>query len=408
MPSILILAAGPLCRNPRVLKEATTLGNAGYEVCVTAIENAERSEQYDRRLLQAAPFRRVALDRLSRRPLTRLTAFSERAHGWLARRAVRLGIESPHSLGPYSALRRLALRNPADLTIVHAELPFCVGVSLISTGRRVAADFEDWHSRDLLPESRSARPLRLLERYEGLLMRRSAYTSAPSDAMATALQGAYGGKKPIVIPNTFALQPAPPPLPRQRPPSFFWYSQTTGPGRGLEQFLKAWALTREPSRVCLLGDISEAYRDLLARLVPEDRRGRLAFLPIVSPEALPGLIATHDVGLALEPDTPESRYLTTTNKVFQYLNAGLAILATPTAGQREVISRVPGSGLLIDLGNPGALSAQLDALLADPGRLTAMGGAARDAAVRQFSWERTAPVLLEAVAGVLGAANSKR
>jgi glycosyltransferase involved in cell wall biosynthesis len=408
MPSILILAAGPLCRNPRVLKEATALGEAGFHVTVTSIANIERFEEYDRELLRGAPFSRIAVDRLSRRPLDRLVALAERGVSWLACRAVRIGIESPLSLGPYYALRRLALRTHADLTIVHAELPFLVGASLIARGRRVAADFEDWHSRDLLPASRLTRPLRLLAKTEGMLLRQGAYTSAPSEAMASALQAAYGGSRPLVIPNTFPLQPAPRPLPRKTPPAFFWFSQTIGEGRGLEAFLSAWALTREPSQVCLLGDISDSFRQVLVGLVPEERRARLKFLPITSPGALPAVIAEHDIGLALEPEYPESRYLTTTNKIFQYLNAGLAVVATPTAGQREVISRVPGCGIEADLSSPGPMAAQLDALLATPGRLASMGAAARDGAVHHFCWERSAPQLVAGVRHALQAAGAKR
>lgn len=403
MPSVLILAAGPLCRNPRVHKEAVALSAAGFDVTVTSIANTESFEEYDRELLRDAPFRRIALDRLSCRTPDRLAAFAERGLAWLACRAVRMGFESPLSLGPYHALRRLAIRTPADLTIVHAELPFLVGASLMERGRRVAADFEDWHSRDLLPASRTTRPLRLLEKTERLLIQRSAYTSAPSEAMAAALQSAYGGKRPIVIPNTFPLQPPPSPLPRNSPPSFFWFSQTIGEGRGLEPFLAAWAFVREASQVCLLGDISDSFRETLLGLVPEGKRASLRFLPITSPGALPSVIASHDIGLALEPESPESRYLTATNKIFQYLNAGLAVLATPTAGQREVMSRMPDSGLVIDLGAPGPLAAQLDLLLANPERLNAMGAAAREGAVRYFSWERSAPQLVAAVSAALRA-----
>ena len=85
MPSILILAAGPLCRNPRVLKEATALGDAGFDVTVTSIANIERFEEYDRELLRGAPFSRIAVDRLSRRPLDRLVALAERGVSWLYR-----------------------------------------------------------------------------------------------------------------------------------------------------------------------------------------------------------------------------------------------------------------------------------------------------------------------------------
>jgi glycosyltransferase involved in cell wall biosynthesis len=403
MARILILTSGPLSRNPRVLKEATFLGKAGHEVTVATIANIARFEDYDRELLAGAPFRKVALERLARGPADAVTHFGERGLAWLARHALRFGLESPTSLGPYHALRRLAYSIPADLTIVHTELPFCIGVDLIARGRRVAADFEDWHSRDLLASARASRPMRLLQRTERTLMRHAAYTSAPSEAMAAALQLAYGGPRPVVIPNTFPLQGDPAPLPRKTPPGFFWFSQTIGEGRGLEPFLAAWTLTREASQVTLLGDIDDAYKEHLLGLVTEAKRKGLNFLPIVSPEALPLAIASHDIGLALEPETPESRFLTATNKVFQYLNAGVAVVATPTAGQKEVLSRVAGCGIFVDLADPGAMALQLDALLASGARLAAMGAASRAGAVREFCWEKSSAGLLASVTAATAA-----
>jgi len=113
------------------------------------------------------------------------------------------------------------------------------------------------------------------------------------------------------------------------------------------------------------------------------------------------LIAEHDIGLALEPALPESRYLTATNKIFQYLNAGLAILATPTAGQREILAKVPAAGLLVDLGSPVSLASTLDAIAGDPVRLAAMGSASRQGAVEHFSWEHFEPLLVDTVNAAL-------
>ena len=401
MPRVLIVTAGPLCRNPRVLKEAATLGRSGLEVTVITVANLERFEAYDRELMRGAPFRRITLDRVSRRTLIRLADVAERGIARVARSAIRFGFQSPVSLGSFHALRRLVLRTPADLTILHTEIPFCIGSSLVSKGRRVAADFEDWHSRDLLPASRASRPIRLIDGSERYLMQNAVYTSAPSDSMAAALVSAYGGRAPVTIPNSFPLQPEPRPLPRQRPPSFFWFSQTIGEGRGLEAFLRAWVRCREPSTVCLLGDVSDSYREGLFGLLPSERRSSLRFLPLTSPEALPSLIAEHDIGLALEPDSPESRYLTTTNKIFQYLNAGLAIVATPTAGQREVLAKVPLAGLLTHLDDPDSLAAKLDKMVGDPARLAAMGVASRQGAVQLFCWERFAPLLVGTVSSAL-------
>jgi len=401
--TILVVTCGALSRHPRALKEATALGEAGFAVTVLTVENHASSAAYDRELLQGAPFRRVALDHLARRGLPAWRSAASRLATRLARSGVRFGYESAQALGPARRLGRMARDLPADLTIVHTEMPFWIGCELLARGRRVAADFEDWHSRDLLPEARSARPMRLLARMEQTLLCGAAYTSTTSFAMARALQAAFGGAAPVVLTNSFPLQPAPPPRPADQPPAFFWFSQTIGPGRGLESFLAAWTRTTRPSRLVLLGDVAPDYREGLKRSLPAERGARLEFLPLTSPAELPAVIARHDLGLALELGSPANKDLTISNKILQYLNAGLGVIASETAGQREVLERSPGAGILVALADPAALAGQLDRLLADRPRLEAMGRAARRAAETTYCWEREAPRLVAAVEAALQA-----
>jgi glycosyltransferase involved in cell wall biosynthesis len=389
---ILILTSGPLCRNPRVGKEAVTLGGAGFDVTVMTVAAHERFEAFDRALMRGAPFRKTSLA---------ASTLADCAAIWLARRGARFGVESARAFGPFRRLRRKALNHPADLTIVHTEIAFCIGRALLAAGRRVAADFEDWHSQDLLPGTRAGRSRRLLQKVERDLMHSADYTSTTSGAMAAALHLTLGGRRPIVITNSFPLQPAPAPRAHDGPPAFFWFSQTIGPGRGLEAFIAAWSGTRQPSRLCLLGEVSPGYRHELLRGLTASQRARLQFLPLTSPVDLPGVIARHDLGLALEPSSPPNKNLTISNKILQYLNAGLPLLATGTQGQREVLARSPGAGLVIDLADPPALAAQLDTLLADGPRRAGMGAAARRAAEETFCWEREAPILLATVRNAL-------
>lgn len=401
---IAIITSGPLCRHPRVLKEATTLGRAGYDVNVLTIAHTARFEEFDREILRAAPFRKIVVDQTASDPATRLRRILSRGRIWAGRRLTRWGIESGYALGFVHDLAKLAHRHPADLTIVHTEAPFLVGLGLLNRGRKVAADFEDWHTRDLLPNAQSTRPRQLLARLEGELMRRTAYTSTTSHAMAAALQAAYGGNRPAILTNSFPLTEATRSRSNGEVPAFFWFSQTVGTGRGLEEFVAAWSLTRQPSRLILLGDVSDDYRHLLLGSLPADRRKRLEFQPLVSPADLPALIARHQIGLALEPTTPANKNLTISNKILQYLNAGIAVLATGTAGQREVLERSPGAGQIIDLANPTALAAQLDSLLADRAQMNAMGASARRAAEAIYCWEKEEPTLLAAVARALATA----
>ena len=401
---ILILSSSHLCRNPRVVKEATTLGAAGYDVTVMSISVQEHFERLDRELLRGLPFRRIVLDYTARTFTGRASAFLQRSATWIARRLCRhLGIESAQTLGPASALLRRARAFPADLTIVHTEIPIWAAGRLIADGRRVAVDVEDWYSEDLLHADRRARPIRLLRRAEALALGQARYASATSQSMALALAKAYAGPPPQVIRNSFPLQARSRidvPL-SDRPPRLIWFSQTIGPGRGLELFFAAWTRTIHASEVFLLGDDRPGYRQkLLARLPPE-RQVAVHFLPLVSPHELPGRLAEFDVGLALEPHWPLNRDITITNKILQYMNAGLAIVATDTAGQQEVMRAAPDSGVLVIAHETAEFATRLDDLLGDRTRLRAAQQAARAAAEREFCWEQETPRLLAAVAAAL-------
>ena len=187
---ILIITNGHLCRNPRPLKEAETLGRAGYDVTVLAVRNHAASEITDRDLLQGAPFRHESVDLLPGFATGRVTVFQRRLLLWAARRAAaKTGLATIRALGPAGALLRRARRLPADLTIVHNEVPHWVGTRLLDDGRRVAADFEDWHSEDLLPAQRAQRPLGLLRRVEQTLLTQAVHTTTTSHALAAALHG---------------------------------------------------------------------------------------------------------------------------------------------------------------------------------------------------------------------------
>jgi glycosyltransferase involved in cell wall biosynthesis len=403
-PSILILTASHLSRNPRVVKEATTLGAAGYDVTVLTVSAQDRFERLDLELLAGLPFRRVTLDFTRPDRRTRLRALLTRSHTWLARETLRhLRLESPETLGPAHALLSRARALPADLTILHTEIPIWTARYLVADRRRIAVDIEDWYSEDLLFADRRGRPLRLLRDAEAFVLNHSAYASATSESMAAALTYRYRCPPPFVIRNTFPLQPDPR---TDRPagseaPSFIWFSQTVGPGRGLELFFAAWERTKIPSRVYLLGDERPGYRaKILNRLSPA-HRDRVHFLPLVPPAQLPSVLAGFDLGLALEPVWPLNRDVTISNKIFQYMNAGLAVVATDTAGQSEVLQAAPASGLLIRAHETAINTARLDALLGDRVALAACQRAARAAAAREFCWERDATTLVAAVRSVL-------
>jgi glycosyltransferase involved in cell wall biosynthesis len=391
---ILILTNGPLCRNPRAWKEAQTLAESGMQVHVIGVRHRLDSEAYDIKLMQRARFTRAMVDygasNLTQwKPLWR--RIRRRIGGTLV---AHLNLHSSWALPAAQSLLKAARAWPADLTIAHNEAPHWVGLHLIQEGRKVAADIEDWYSEDLLPEDNLRRPLRLIRRQEAALLQRAIYCTTPSHAMAHALHSRYGGTCPSVLTNSFPLQPNPLLRSMNSIPSFYWFSQTLGPGRGLEPFIKAWGMTHQPSRLTLQGECSPTFQADLLNLLPLHRRPDLEFLPFVSPDDLLPSIAKHDIGLALEQPFIRNRDLTITNKIIQYLNAGLAILASETQGQKEVLAQSPAVGSLINLEHPPILASWLDKWIQDRPALETRRRAARALAESTYCWEKEGPALV--------------
>jgi glycosyltransferase involved in cell wall biosynthesis len=116
--------------------------------------------------------------------------------------------------------------------------------------------------------------------------------------------------------------------------------------------------------------------------------------PLVPNEELASRLAEHDIGFAGEQNYCRSRELTVTNKILHYLLGGLAVVASDTAGQREVAMQAGGAVTLYEPGNPASLAQALRRLIDSPDGLARAKAASLQAAQQTFCWERQEPVLL--------------
>ena len=188
------------------------------------------------------------------------------------------------------------------------------------------------------------------------------YVSAASPVMAERLQQQYQIPAPTVLYNVFPLAMAtglkPP---EQRPPNaclrLHWSGQTAGPGKGLEEAIKAAALAGGGVEVFIRGTPWGDFQATLSRMARE-KNVPLTFLPHVPHDELVGTMGQFDIGLALERASDRNYSITVTNKFFSYMLAGLAIAATDTPGQREVLQQVPAAGFIYPCGCPEALAEQ--------------------------------------------------
>jgi glycosyltransferase involved in cell wall biosynthesis len=392
MAKILILIGAHLCTAPRPQKEAETLANVGHDVTVAGFWFDPELVKRDRLLMANKKWRFQPI--IDFQPHHRLINLGVRLQRRFAKEIFqRSGIFSPALLGyGVKAILRFAKEQLPDLTIVHSEAGLWVGNQLLDAGYRVGVDFEDWFSEDLF-SARATRSIKQLKNWESRLLHKCTYSITTSHSLAKALAEAYQVPEPTVIYNAFPIGEREEIDNQLRDrqnlkiPSIHWFSQTIGSGRGLETLFQALPYLNTPVEIHLRGNYSFSSCKWLESLIPDRWRERVYIHTTVPNAELLSRIAEHDIGLALEIPHCLSRQYTISNKLFQYLQAGLAVIATDTVGQREILSQYPEVGSLIPCQNPQALAIAIEDLLANPQKLIQAKTAAMEAAYNNLCWE---------------------
>jgi glycosyltransferase involved in cell wall biosynthesis len=287
---------------------------------------------------------------------------------------------------PLRELRALAESERAEWFIAHTQSVLPVAAAAARRwNARLGFDCEDLLA--LAPSD----PAEIVRKIEGAYLGSCAYVSVTSRAMAARLRLDYPELQPEILYNVFpaqlAAKMAPP---HQRPASnrlrLYWFGQTIGPGKGIEEAIEAAGLLGEKVELHFRGQVAARFVPTLEEL---KRRTGVAvhFHPHAHYEELIAGMEQFDVGLALERPEHGNYSVTVTNKFFSYLLAGLAIAATDTPGPREIMEQVSGAGFVYPAGRAHLLAEGLERWIRDRRALVAAQRAAWTAARQRFCWE---------------------
>lgn len=390
--TICIITQSHLCNNPRVLKEAVTLAGQGYRIHILNSIFSNELFKDDQRWISGRNIKLQPVVDLTRRTFRSIV---DRASHKLGRLLIQyFRIETSLALG-YGSSRyfNAAAEIKADLYICHQELATYIGDKLIKKGFRVAFDFEDWYSEDLLESARAERPIKLLRKAESRALSNGVSVVTTSAVLARKLSETYKSPLPSVIYNVFQSNEALLKTAKKfnQPLRLLWFSQTIGPGRGIETFIYILRSIKRSLELHLLGNIHSHYRETLMASMPEQHQ--LFFHPPVESSLLPAKIAQFDIGLALELDTPMSRNYTITNKFFQYLQSGLPLIVSQTEGQNEAFEKFK-PGIMLTQAPSNEEIAKLGHWLEDPDAMKEC----RERALRSsefYNWEKESKKLIE-------------
>jgi glycosyltransferase involved in cell wall biosynthesis len=402
-PHICILTPGQIGSNPRVVKEADALQEAGFRVTVVATRTLDRVEPRDRSLMGRISWQLERIDLRSRyawrtRRLPQIAA--RRAY-----EATQWGALAERSFSPFTpALVKAAMRKAADLYIAHypAALPAAAAAARRHSAH-YAYDAEDFHLGDWPDSSCFATERKLVREIEAKYLPGCGYITAASPDIADAYADAYGIARPTVVLNVFPLGQGPgeatPKGTMEPGPSVYWFSQTIGPDRGLECAVRAIGAAQTRPHLYLRGTPAVGYGDRLAALAADvGAAGRVHLLAPAAPEEMERRAAAYDVGLCGEPAHTINNGRALSNKLFSYLLAGLPPLMSDTPAQRAFAVHAGLADQLYPIDDAAALAALMDRMLGSPECLARARTQAYRLASERYNWGMEMAALVKVVA----------
>lgn len=387
MTRIAMIVWNEFRNDARVLKEAQTLQAAGHEVTVFALHTP--GVTHEKETLAGG----IQVVRVARSPFWKW----RKARKTAATPAAASGVIGKLSPGKQvlrivarlwthcGLLTRIAFHRAA---VVHAHdvntLPTAWLAAKLSGAKVVYDAHEISTSREGYNSFRG-----LVARVERTLMPRVQGTITTTDARAKFFARAYAIPRPVVLQNRprFSVSPATQrireELGLQQPWPIIIYQGGLQQGRGLDRLVRVAATVPNAYFVFIGGGRLTGSLTALSHELGLDER--VHFIPTVSLADLPSYTASADIGVQPIENTCLNHFTTDSNKLFEYLIAGLPVVATDLPEIRRIV-RSHDIGLLVRESDNQALSAALNQLAGDP-QLRAKLARNATAAAARLNWE---------------------
>jgi glycosyltransferase involved in cell wall biosynthesis len=245
------------------------------------------------------------------------------------------------------------------------------------------------------------------ERVADRAFRASAGLLAVSEQVAGWLEHFSAARNKIhVVPNGIRPERFPevtvPTMPARNCVFTVGFVGTLKAWHGLSILVSAFAALHQrypATRLLIVGDGPERER-ITAELAERGMLDAAEFTGAVGPEAIPGLLASMDVAVA--PYPPLANFYFSPLKVYEYMAAGLPVVAS-RIGQLTTLIESEINGLLVTPGDPAELTVALQRLLMAPEFRNRLGQNARALVLRDFTWDG----VVHRILGVAGLAETE-
>lgn len=395
---IVLISSGQPSLNPRLVKEADCLADAGYHVTVIYQYRNEWATNYDKELLPAKRWNSIRVGG---------SLHEGKVTYWLSRIkykvnrfvTAKLRVTTENSIARCAALLyKTAKKHKADLYIAHnlGALPAAVKAAKKHKAQ-CGFDAEDFHRHEVT-DDKNALDFKIAKYIEDKYLKQIDYITASSPQIADVYHQIYPDKNPVIIlnvfPKTAGIQQ---PETDKRPLKLFWFSQTVGIERGIETIAEALKqLEPENIELHLLGDISADDMPAFTDRVLLGARNVFFHEP-VSPDEIFKFAAQFDIGLASETGLPLNRDICLTNKIFTYIQSGLAVIASDTQSQSALLKQYPGIGKIYQKNDAASLAYCIKHYIANTVHLNQTRQANYQLGQTVLNWEYESKTFLELI-----------
>jgi len=407
---VCMLVYNNMTYDARVRREARTLSEAGYQVTVLAVREPgptlrDETVHGFRILRVSRSILGVSREQMKQRvrgPSGQVRPSSPRPMSRALRAldtATRLPFYPLRRVVVFFRFLRAALKTKADAYHAH-DLNTLLMAWAASRLRRVPLIY-DTHE---VETARAGMKLRWWACFlERALIHRADRVICTNQTRADYTQRRYRIPPPTILRNLPAYIEPPPSriiherlnLPREA--KIVLYQGGIQPERGLEQLLKAAPLI-QGGLVVLVG--SGRLKPVLQQQARDQGlEDKVFFHDAVPVDELPQWTASAYVGLQILQNTCFNHYSSLSNKLLEYLMAGIPIIASDLPEMRRVIEDT-GAGLLIDSSDPRQIAEAVNRLLGDEKLRAEMLEKAKTAR-RKYSWEEEEGVLRMMYAEIL-------
>ncbi len=381
---VCLITTGHIASNPRLIKEASSLSNAGYKVHVVFTQYMEYLVAEDMRILSR--HQNWTYEQLLWTPTFKILRFKSAVIQKFARWICPIINVNKFLINRnYTWQVKAAIKIKADLYIAHnlGALPIAVNAAKRNQAK-CGFDAEDFH-RNEISNDLGAMDVKLKTAIEDQYLNQVDYITAASPLISKAYRQFYPDLNPKVINNVFEVKNQPELNDNINPKlRLFWFSQTIGKNRGLEDVIEALNQMENPLiELHLLGSLSLQDANYFNQLAHFD----IKYYPPIYANEIFELAGKFDLGLALELNKPFNRDICLTNKIFTYLISGLPIVASNTKAQVQFISENKNIGKLYPVGDVNALADIITEFFNDRKLLNDYRRNAFNLAKSKYNWE---------------------